>query len=299
MDKQYRLQTVERIAELLDYLVSAPDGATLTELSLHLGRSKTTIYRLLVNLVRHGYVTSTDYKRYRVGPTLWRLGLAAVQKLDVRRVALPYLLELNRLTAETVNLSIRVGDERVYIESIESPQEIRQRVELGRPMSLLLGASSKAILAFLQPEELNQLLSKAVNLCTATGRNITPDQLHKDLEAIRQRGYAISVSERLSGAFSVAGPIFDHRGQVIASVSVSGPIQRWRQELEASLGPLVLQAASNISRELGCLRLPAPLAGAAQPDKSFGTPAARFGISPNPRLNTNAPINLSTGGAQE
>ncbi len=245
-----RLETIERVAQLLDYLATH-ESTGVSEISRALGYSKSVVHRLLTTLEAHGYVAATETRRYRLGFKVIELGLVALQQLDVRRRALPHMERLRALTQETVNLSMRVGDHRVYIESLESPQEIRQRVELGREMSLLLGSSSKAILAFLPEEERERIIAGAIGKTTALGEPLSPDRLRRDLDEIRRRGYAVSLSERLVGAFSVAVPVFDHRAMVVGSISISGPVMRWRPELAEQYGRLLLEEVGMLWRELG------------------------------------------------
>jgi IclR family acetate operon transcriptional repressor len=246
-----QLETADRVARVLEYFLAHPVNVGISEMSRSLGLSKSVVYRILSSLETHGFVAADDSRRYRLGYKALQLGLVALQQRDIRRLVLPRMERLRNITQETVNLSIRVGDRRVYIESLESPQEIRQRVELGREMSLLLGASSKAILAFLREDERERLLATAHDVVTATGEPLCPDKLRDELEEIRRRGYAVSISERLADAFSIAAPVLDHRGEVIGSISISGPVMRWRSEVADEYGRLLCMEVEALSRELG------------------------------------------------
>jgi DNA-binding IclR family transcriptional regulator len=212
-------------------------------------------HRILSTLESAGYLeTEGESRRYRLGFRSVQLGLIGLSQLDVRRQARSRLQHLRNVTKETVNLSLRVGDKRVYIDSLESPQEIRQRVELGREMDLFLGASSKAILAFLPRGDRERILELAEGQHTVQHTAISVPELWADLAAIQIRGYATSISERLAGAFSVAVPIFDHDEDVIGSVSVSGPVHRWRDDLAERFGELLIAEVGLLSRDLGSLR---------------------------------------------
>jgi DNA-binding IclR family transcriptional regulator len=243
---------VRRVTDVLVHLGERHAGVGVTELSRELGFAKSVTHRILSALVDSGFVEldETD-KKYRLGYRAVQLGAVALSNLDVRSKALSQMKVLRDETLETVNLSLRLSDSRVYIESMESPQEIRQRVELGRPMPLHLGASSKAMLAYFTESDLENCLSDVDEKVTASGAKLSRDLIESDLKQVRIRGYAVSLSERLVGAFSIAAPIFDHRGEVIGSLSISGPQSRWTEPLTQVYGRRVRDACSDISRKLG------------------------------------------------
>lgn len=240
--------------EMFDYFIEHQGEFGVTELSHETGYSKSVIHRILSTLEASGYLAvGVDSRRYRLGYKSLQLGLVTLSQIDVRRLALPRLHRLRDITRETVNLGLRFGDKRVYIESLESPQEIRQRVELGREMSLVRGASSKAVLAFIDPDERDRILLGAQEEVTAQLTAVSVQELRAELAAIQIRGYATSVSERLVGAFSVAAPVFDHHDEVIGSVSISGPVNRWRADVVDRYGELLNAEIGLLSRDLGSL----------------------------------------------
>lgn len=246
------LDAVTRVARVFDYMIRNPSDVGVSELSRELGYSKSVVHRLLAALRNYDYVqTNEETRKYHLGFKAIQLGLAAQSRIDIRRLAMRRMEQIRSSTRETVNLSIRVGDHRVYIESLESPQELRQRVQIAREMPLYVGSSSKAILAFLESEEQDRIVQIAEGKITASGQAIHTEQLRQDLVKTRERGYAISIAERLDGTFSVAAPIFDHSGHVVASMSVAGPSVRWSDEAAAEYGSLLLAETQGLSRDLG------------------------------------------------
>ena len=128
-------------------------------------------------------------------------------------------------TTETATLSLLAGDHRVYAEQVESAHPVRQSVAIGSTAALHLGASGKAMLAFLPAQRRESILRQAKRTAPlhADGSPMLMCQeLSSELEAIRQRGFATSRSERVLGAASAAAPVYDHHGDVVASVSVAG-----------------------------------------------------------------------------
>lgn len=244
---------VERAADVLAAVcedLDRPRG--VKELSNALGMNVSTVHRLLASLVNKQILRQDPVSaKYAPGPWLLDLALAYLRRLDLPHVALPFMHRLRDETRETVTLSIRDGMTRIYVTQVESPQEIRQTVETGRRLPLLPGGSGKAILAFLPQTEIDAYLDQ-YQRDVAAGGQFEPARLRSEFQRARRVGFAYSRSERLSGAASVAAPVRDYRGVVVGSISISGPVQRFDVETIAAYGPMVRDAASEISRALGC-----------------------------------------------
>ncbi|MGQ9676255.1 MAG: IclR family transcriptional regulator [Chloroflexota bacterium] len=246
------LDSVSRVVSILDCFIHASSDLGVSELSRQLGYSKSIVHRLLTSLEKAGYVAiDVETRRYRLGHKAIQLGLAAQQQVEVRRLARPLMERLRNATGETVTLSVLVGEQRVYMEQLESPQEMRQTVELGRSYPLYLGSSGKCMLAFLPEQRREQILTSAVGRTRADGWPLDLTALRQELQRIRRQRYASSHSERIFGAASVAAPIFNHSGEVVGGLSIAGPAVRLTAERAQELAPLVVDAASEISRQLG------------------------------------------------
>lgn len=246
------VHAVERAADVLAAVcedLDRPRG--VKELSDALGMNVSTVHRLLAALVNKQILRQDPLNaKYAPGPWLLDVALAYLRRLDLPKVALPFMHRLRDETGETVTLSMRDGMTRIYIAQVESQQEIRQTVETGRRLPLLPGGSGKAILAFLQQAEIDAYLDQHQRH-SVTGVPTDLALLRTECEQVRRAGFAYSRSERLSGAASVAAPVRDYSGVVVGSISVSGPVQRFDDESIARYGPMVRATASEISRELG------------------------------------------------
>ncbi|GAA0715647.1 IclR family transcriptional regulator [Dactylosporangium roseum] len=240
--------TVERAMDVLIHFsrVSTPDLG-VTEIATALSLSKAAVHRILTSLRTRNLVDfDAQTRRYRLGPLALNLGLTYLSHIGVRAVARPELAALSAATNETATLSIRIGDGRVYIDQVVPSREIAMSVEVGVPYPLHAGGSSKALLAFLPREEIDRVL--AGGLPALTDKTITSvTALRRDLARVRTRGYAISAGERQSGAASVAAPILDGMGHVVAVVSVSGPAGRLEVD---KVTPALLAAIERISAQL-------------------------------------------------
>lgn len=248
---QPTISSIERAVDVLNAFTEA-DGPTLgvTELARDLDLSKAVVHRILTSLRGKGLVTvDEDTRRYSLGPATLALGLTYLRHIDVRDQARGVLRELSEQTNETATLSIRRGDTRIYVDQVTPPREVRMAVELGLPQPLHAGASSKAFLAQLPEAELDRYV--AGGLVALTDLTVVDvDRLRDDLDVIRRQGYAVSYGERQDGAGSIAAPVFDHEGNAAAVVSVCGPVERFRAEVDA-IAPLLVDATRRLSRRLG------------------------------------------------
>ncbi|GAB6902003.1 IclR family transcriptional regulator [Kineosporia succinea] len=244
-------ESAGRVADVLLLFADGPQSLGVTEVARRLELSKAVVHRILTTLVdRQLLATDPDTRGYRLGPSAAALGARALRESRIRVAAMPVLRELGRLTGETATVSARMADGRVYLDQVESTQEIKMTVEIGRRYPLHAGSSSNCILAFLPDQERKRVLE--AEFTALTDRTIIdPEQLRERLEHIRANGYATSDSERQLGAGAVAAPVFGVDGSVVGSISVCGPALRVDEPARRAYVPLVRSAADRISRELG------------------------------------------------
>lgn len=246
------IATVERAADVLMYFAEQR-AATLgvTEVATALGLSKAAVHRILTSLRGHGLIELDEAtRRYSLGIGAMKLGMAYLERIDVRTVARPELTALSERTMETATLSVRSGWTRSYIDQVTPRRELIMSVTLGVPYPLHAGASSKAFLAFLSDEEIDHYLAQPALEQFTPATLATPPRLRREIEEIRARGYASSIAERQPGAASVAAPILDQNDRPIAVMSVSGPIDRFREETEFCASAL-LQTVRRLSERFG------------------------------------------------
>ncbi|WP_161955070.1 IclR family transcriptional regulator [Moorella sp. Hama-1] len=246
------VQSLEKGLKVLEALAAAGGGVGLSELSRRLGLNKSTVYRLLTTLKAYGYVDQEAVtERYTLGLKVLDISSSLLDRLDVRAVAHPYLKELAATSQEAAHMVIRDGGEAVYVDKVEGNRTIRMYSQIGRRVALHSTAVGKAMLAFLSQEEVKEIITgRGVPRFTAR-TIITMAALEAELARVRERGYAIDDSENEEGIRCVGAPIFDHRGRVVAVVSISGPTLHVTPERLPELGRLVRQAGREISRHLG------------------------------------------------
>ena len=224
----------------------------VTELARDLDLPKTVVHRVLRRLVAMNFIAYNQAtRRYGLGPAALTVGMAALRGLDVPRIAGQTLERLVRETGETATLSALQGHQRVYIEQVLSPKELRQSVPIGVAFPLYAGSSSKCILAAMPPEDSDEYLD-SVEMSQLTSKTVIDRRaLQRDVARIRRRGYAATFGERQADTASVAAAILQPGGRVFGAVSICGPVTRFEKRLIPEYGDIVQAAAMTVSRELG------------------------------------------------
>jgi DNA-binding IclR family transcriptional regulator len=242
------IQVIERMMMLLDVLADHPDPVSLKDLSSATGLHPSTAHRILNDMVAKRFVDRTEPGSYRLGMRLLELGNIVKSRLNVREAALPWMQALHRKTQQTVNLSVRQGDEIVYIDRAFSERSGMQVVRaIGGRAPLHLTSTGKL---FLSVDD-----AKAVRAyATRTGlaghnKNSITDlaKLERELSLVRARGYARDNEELELGVRCMAAGIRDDAGRLVAGLSISAPVDRLRDEWLDDL----IATANSISEVLG------------------------------------------------
>jgi DNA-binding IclR family transcriptional regulator len=213
---------------------------TLPQLVDATGLTKTTAYRLIKALEGHGLLRFEGGFGYRLGPLLYRLGTRAAADLPLPDVARPILERLTETTGESSQLYVRFDDVRVCVAAVESPSELRTIVSVGAELPLVRGSAGKVLLAWAPRGDWERLRDEIDDVAGFERRLATTER----------RGWAQSAEERQPGVGSVSAPVRGPGGDVIAAVSVSGPVGRMRGSLARRYAPAVVSAAREIERAL-------------------------------------------------
>lgn len=243
------VRVVERALLVLEALKEDIQG--LSELSRKTNLSKATLLRILNTLIKYGYVSfNPNTKKYDLGIRILQMGSTVSERLDLKKIASPYLEHIWQISEETVYLNIKNGDERLCIDCINGKKVVRVVAYTGNNSPLYVGGSGKAILAFLDQEELDDYLRRVKLEKIAPGTITDIDILRNDLAKIRELGYATSFEERIPDCLGVSAPIFDIDGKICASISLTAPITRTEEDF-ALYKQLVVEASKEISKRLG------------------------------------------------
>ncbi len=209
------------------------------------------MHRLATTLVSEGMLEQNpDNGKYRLGIALFGLGALVRRRMDVSTEAKPYLFGLRETTGETVHLAILDRAEIMYVYNLESMQAIRMRSDIGIRKPAYCTAEGLAMLAFQPASAIEEIVAHGLTPRTPK-TNTDPGRFREALARVRERGYAVEDEESEAGMRSVAAPIRNGAGEVVAAVGVAGPVQRLPDETLASFAPDVLRTAEAISVRLG------------------------------------------------
>ncbi len=244
------------VEKALDILLLFDENRRLlgvNEMARLLGMPPSSTQRLVNILKKRGFLRQDpETKKYKLGTVLLKVAGFVKENLEIAKIAYPVMQRLSRETGETVHLNVIEGWERVCIETIESSQPLMARMPVGHRSPLYAGASSKCLLAFSDDEFIREYLERVrldkINVNTFTDK----DELIEELKRTRERGYAESFSERVTGLGALSAPVFDHNRKIAASLSLAIPEVRFKNErLKSTYIKLLTEAASEISEYLG------------------------------------------------
>lgn len=242
------IQVIERMALLLDILASHPETLNLKEIARLAVLHPSTTHRILSNLVSQRLVDRDETGAYLLGLRLLELGNIVKSRINIRSIAAGYLAALHRITGQTVNLSIRQGDEIVYIDRTYSEASGMQVVRaIGGHVPLHLTSTGKLFLAADSPEEIRAYAART-KLKGSTPNSITNlAQLQHELIEVCANNFARDNEELEPGVRCFAAGILDDAGVLVAGLSISAPSDR----LQEKWGEDLKQAAAQISVALG------------------------------------------------
>lgn len=241
------IQVIERLARLLDVIAAHEDPVSLKILSAETGLHPSTSFRILSSLAEQGFVERTSRGNYTLGVKLMQLGSRVSASVDIRKIALPLMEKLRDQLGETVNLTVREGDEVVYIERSVAKRMIKVEQVIGSRAPLHVTAVGKLMLGE-QGEAACRSYAERSKLPAYTANTHTKiASLLQDCLAAAQRGYSYDNEEAELGVGCIGTLIRDASGHVIAGLSVSAPIERRKDEWISQ----VVATGMQISTQLG------------------------------------------------
>ena len=237
----------------LEYLAErSHDSNSLSHLSRELGIPKTSLLRLLVTLRRRGYVQQDEEGRYRIGTRLLEFDTVSRPWPRLRGAAYPVMCETAQAAGEACHLSVLSEGGAVFLDKVEAPKSvITVTTRIGGKAALHASASGKVLVAALTQADLERTLD-LYGLPRLTENTITSVPKFKDhLVEVLQQGYAVDLQEEEEGISCVAAPLKDHRGGVVAAISLTGLSPGFGPERMDRLANMVKRAAAKISMRLG------------------------------------------------
>ena len=242
------IQVMERVFTLMDVLASREESMSLKDISARTGLHPSTTHRILNDLVVGRFVDRPEAGTYRLGLRLLELGNLVKNRLSVRDAALQPMRELHKLIQQPVNLSVRQGDEIIYVERAYSERSGMQVVRaIGGRAPLHLTSVGKLFLAAEDPQRVRAYAART-GLAGHTRNSITQIALlERELTKARQSGFARDNEELEIGVRCIAAGIHDDQGRLVAGLSISAPADR----LDDSWLPKLQATTTTISASLG------------------------------------------------
>ncbi len=247
-------QSLAHGLEILFLYDAETSRLTVSEISRRLKYSQSKAYRLVRTLIKYGLLREDSEKaQYGFGLNALRLGLFAQQQFHISMIAKPLMKELSLLSKESVVLTAVNGTKGIVLERVESEEAIRYSLfQPGISIPLHCGASSKILMAYLSEKDWDRIIYRE-GLKKYTPNTITNvGQLKTNLRKIRKSGFAFSDQEVDRDVRAVAAPILNNSGELVAGLSIAGPVYRISKKRVRSLGKLVVKYSTKISSQLSC-----------------------------------------------
>jgi IclR family acetate operon transcriptional repressor len=246
-NKTSSIQVIDRMSKLIDAIAQYDVPVSLKILSADTGLHPSTAFRILASMEMHEFVERDESGRYRLGIRFLRLGGRIRSRLDLRQEARGIMAALRDQVGETVNLAVREGDEMVYVERAKSNRMMRVEQVVGSRAPLHVTAVGKLMLGE-EGEASCRSYAERTRLPAYTPNTLTDvERLVGGAQRDTAQGYSLDNEEAELGVGCIGVLVRDSRGQAVAGLSVSSPIERRRDEWI----PLVMDAARRLSERLG------------------------------------------------
>jgi DNA-binding IclR family transcriptional regulator len=220
------LKTLDNSLDVLKYFTKQNPVWGVRELAKEINVSHSIIHRILSTYEKHGFlVQNPETQKYELGIKFLEYGRIVQDKLQLSDVIFPVMKKVSEETGESVFLTWLDGCEAVCVEIAESSQSIKFAVSVGSRTPIYVGASNKVMMAFLPKEKQETIMKKGLKPVTEN-TVVDPEKLSKDLERIRNNGWCFSVGEYSDSVFGLGVPLFNHKKEIIASLTIAGPEYR-------------------------------------------------------------------------
>ncbi|HLR68292.1 MAG TPA: IclR family transcriptional regulator [Virgibacillus sp.] len=247
------LSSVKNALQVMNSFTIEYPERTVGELSVELGLAKSTVSRLLTTLASEGFVIKDpNTRKYRLGISILALSGIITSNFEITKEAAPVVNKLVNDLGETAHLTILDGTDTIYIHKEECTHAVRILTYLGKRNPAYCTSSGKVLLAYSSNAVVNQVIEKGFE--SFTKKTITNGKkLLSELEKIRRKGYAYSKDEILEGVTSIAAPVYDYTGEVVAAITVVGPEQRISNNKLPVYTKKLIDASKEASERLGYL----------------------------------------------
>ncbi|MEK3989721.1 IclR family transcriptional regulator [Robertmurraya sp. FSL R5-0851] len=245
------LSSVKNALRILRSFTMEEPEKKISDLSTTLGINKSTVSRTMATLASEGFVyKDPESRKYRLGLSILSLSGIVNSHMDIYKESQSVLNRLVESIGETAHISVLDSDEVIYLQKVDCHHPVRVLTNVGKRNPPYCTSSGKVLLAYADDQLVDRVIEKG--LTRYTKNTITdPSKLRAHLKQIKENGYTFSSEEILEGVNSIAAPVYDYRGKVIAALAVVGPKQRIQANKVPGYTKKVIQAATEISNRMG------------------------------------------------
>jgi len=246
------IQSVVRATDIISLFSSSQSTLGITQIATALQLNKATTWGLVTTLEQQGFLQQDpDTHKYSLGPKLFELGMVYIGSLEINAKASRAVHALS----SRIGLEVRIGiwdRGSVLVTLLALPRaEDSFSHQIGPRVPAYCSGLGKALLAYLEPDQLQEYLDSTELIRHAPNTVTSPDQLTRELEAARERGYAVSLEEMIPGVAALGAPIFGATRKVVAAISIAGSPSALAEGERESVASELLRSAAEISREMG------------------------------------------------
>ncbi len=253
---RYLINSILRASNILKSLTKGKGQFKISEIAHKLRIDRSTTYRILLSLEKDGFVEKDkETGEYSLGLFAFEIGNAYLNRIDLPKVSKPIMMDLALAVQETVHLAVLSGNEIVYVDKVDSPRPLGIMSKIGQRAPLHCTALGKVLLAFQHEDELKRIIHQLKLIPLTSNTIISRQRLMEELREIRRQGYALDNREIEEDVECVGAPIRDHRANVIAALSISGPQRKIGTPQEKHFVSEVVRAAGLISSKLGYMEV--------------------------------------------
>jgi IclR family acetate operon transcriptional repressor len=243
---------IRKVLSILELLDSAPSGLQLNQIAEGTGINKSTAHRFLCHLESEGYLFRDGFGNYMVGAKLSRLGSGASFQSTLSKLARPVMENLRKITGETINLAVLDGTDVLYIDVLETVHTFRLVTRIGSHLPFYSTSLGKAMVAAIADSTRLEELLNGVEFEPTTPRSINNiGRLKKQLAIVRRQGYALDDEEAVAGIRCIGAAILEANGEVVAALSISGPVVRFTSDRVPLFSRELRKAVREVSWLLG------------------------------------------------
>jgi len=232
-------------------LLSNNEALSVTQVAKLMNMNRAGSHRFLSTLKELGYADKDESSRYYLTSKIIELGMKVLDRFEIRKIARPFLQELSTKFNESVNLGYFNGEEVLTIDKIDSTEILRMDAGIGGGEPAYCTSLGKAILAFLPDTQLEEYLQEIELTPFTPNTVISKDKLKEELMHIKENGYSIDDEELSVGLRCVGAPLFDHSGQALYAISISGPSIRMGSKRIEEIQRELKKICKNLSGKMG------------------------------------------------